>query len=141
MLHLFTETKIMGSTERKSGLYSQLLYFLFCILAVTKFSSIGYSIFIPFYVYRNNNVLRLRQYHQFVPMEMLLVPETVEPMLLLLRQTSKAKTWVLRYFHMLVAFFFFKLWQAPMSKTFYLTCVYLNYIQGSKSSSHIAIYS
>jgi hypothetical protein len=24
--------------------------------------------------------------------------------------------------------FFFKLWQAPMSKTFYLTCVYLNYI-------------
>jgi hypothetical protein len=38
----------MGSTERKSGLYSQLLYFLFCILAVTKFSSIGYSIFYTF---------------------------------------------------------------------------------------------
>jgi hypothetical protein len=31
--------------------------------------------------------------------------------------------------------FFFKLWQTPMSKTFYLTYVYLNYIQGSKSST------
>jgi hypothetical protein len=31
--------------------------------------------------------------------------------------------------------FYFKLWQTPMSKTFYLTYVYLNYIQGSKSST------
>jgi hypothetical protein len=38
-------------------------------------------------------------------------------------------------------FFFFNLWHAPMSKTFYLTCVYLNYIQGSKSNTHIVIYS
>jgi hypothetical protein len=37
--------------------------------------------------------------------------------------------------------FFFKLWQALMSKTFYLTCVYLNYIQGSKSSTRIVVYS
>jgi hypothetical protein len=28
-----------------------------------------------------------------------------------------------------------------MSKTFYLTCVYLNYIQGSKSSTQIVVYS
>jgi hypothetical protein len=28
-----------------------------------------------------------------------------------------------------------------MSKTFYLTCVYLNYIQGSKSSTQIVMYS
>jgi hypothetical protein len=38
-------------------------------------------------------------------------------------------------------FFFFSLWHAPMSKIFYLTCVYLNYIQGSKSNTHIVIYS
>jgi hypothetical protein len=37
--------------------------------------------------------------------------------------------------------FSFKLWQTPMSKTFYLTCVYLNYIQGSKSSTQIVVYS
>jgi hypothetical protein len=37
--------------------------------------------------------------------------------------------------------FFFKLWQAPMAKTFYLTCVYLNYIQGSKSGTQIVVYS
>jgi hypothetical protein len=35
----------------------------------------------------------------------------------------------------------FKLWQAPMSKTFYLTCVYLNYIQRFKSSTQIVVYS
>jgi hypothetical protein len=28
-----------------------------------------------------------------------------------------------------------------MSKTFYLTCVYFNYIQGSKSSTQIVVYS
>jgi hypothetical protein len=37
--------------------------------------------------------------------------------------------------------FFFKLLQAPMSKTFYLTCVYLNYIQVSKSNTAIITYS
>jgi hypothetical protein len=37
--------------------------------------------------------------------------------------------------------FFFKLWQAPMSKSSYLTCVYLNYMQGSKSISQIVVYS
>jgi hypothetical protein len=37
--------------------------------------------------------------------------------------------------------FFFKLWQTLMSKTFYLTCVYLNYNQGSKSSTAIVTYS
>jgi hypothetical protein len=37
--------------------------------------------------------------------------------------------------------FLFKLWQAPLSKIFYLTCVYLNYIQGSKSSTQIVTYS
>jgi hypothetical protein len=37
--------------------------------------------------------------------------------------------------------FFFKLWQTPMFKTFYLTCVYLNYIQGSKSNTTIISYS
>jgi hypothetical protein len=98
---------MMRSTGRrqKKWFVLSVVAFPFCILTVTKFSSIGYSVFIPFYVYRNNNVLHLRQYHQFVAMEMLLVPETVEPMLLLLRQTSKANTWVLKYLHMLVAFF------------------------------------
>jgi hypothetical protein len=38
-------------------------------------------------------------------------------------------------------FSLFKLWQAPMSKTFYLACVYLNYIQGSKNSTQIVVYS
>jgi hypothetical protein len=42
---------------------------------------------------------------------------------------------------MLAAFSPFKWWQAPMSKTFYLTCEYLNYIQGSKSSTQIVLYS
>jgi hypothetical protein len=37
--------------------------------------------------------------------------------------------------------FFFKLWHAPMSKTFYVTCVYLNYIQKSKSGTAIVMYS
>jgi hypothetical protein len=32
-------------------------------------------------------------------------------------------------------------WQAPMSKKIYLTCVYLNYIQESKSSTQIVTYS
>jgi hypothetical protein len=30
--------------------------------------------------------------------------------------------------------FFFKLWQTPVSKTFYLTRVYLNYIQGLRAA-------
>jgi hypothetical protein len=42
---------------------------------------------------------------------------------------------------MLVVFLFYNLWQTPMSKTFYLTCVYLNYIQRSKSSTQIVVYS
>jgi hypothetical protein len=38
-------------------------------------------------------------------MEMLLLTQSVEAMSLFLRQTSKAMTWVLMYFLMLIAFF------------------------------------
>jgi hypothetical protein len=50
-------------------------------------------------------VLRLRQYHRFVAMEMLLLTQSVDALSLFLRQASKAMTWVLRYFLMLAAFF------------------------------------
>jgi hypothetical protein len=80
-------------------MYTQSLHFHFYILIVTKFSSIDYSNFIPFYVYRNNYVLI------FVVMEMLLLPQSAEAMFLFLMQASKPMTLVLRYFHMLIAFF------------------------------------
>jgi hypothetical protein len=126
---------------KKYGLYSRPFHFHFYILTIMKFCSINYYIFIHFYVYWNNNVLRLRQYYRFMAMEMLLLPQTVDMTFLFLMQASKPMTLILRYFHMLVAYFFFKLWQTSMSKTFYLTYVYLNYIQGSKSSTAIVSHS
>jgi hypothetical protein len=84
----------MGSVGRrqKRGLYFQPLHFHFYILTVIKFSRIGYSVFTHFYVYRNDNVLHLRQYHQFIVMEMLLLPQSAEETFLFLRQASKPRT-------------------------------------------------
>jgi hypothetical protein len=98
------ETKVMGSARRrqKHGLYSQPLHFPFYILIVMKFSNIGYFVFIHFYVYWNNNVLYLHQYHRFVAMEMLVLPQSAEATFLFLMQASKPMILVLRYFHMLV---------------------------------------
>jgi hypothetical protein len=101
--------------------------FVFLALAILFFDTF-------FYVQRYNNVLCLHQYHRFMMMEMLLLTQFTEAMSLFLRQLSKVLSDA-------SSIFFFKLWQAPMSKTFYLTCIYLNYIQGSKSSTQIIIYS
>jgi hypothetical protein len=106
-----------------------------------KCSSIGYSVFLfIFYVSRNDNVLYLRQYHCFMIMKMLLLPEIAEATFLLLMQASKPVIWALKYFHMLVAFFV-QIMADIDAMSFYLTYVYLIYIQGSKSSTEIVIYS
>jgi hypothetical protein len=93
-----------------------------------KCSSIGYSVFLfIFYVSRNDNVLYLRQYHCFMIMKMLLLPEIAEATFLLLMQASKPVIWALKYFHMLVAFFV-QIMADIDAMSFYLTYVYLIYI-------------
>jgi hypothetical protein len=92
--------------RQKHSLYSHLLHFHFYILTIMKFSSIDYFVcYTFFYVYMNDNVLHLYQYHRFVAMEMLLLPQSVEKTFLFLRQASKPMTSILSYFHMLGAFF------------------------------------
>jgi hypothetical protein len=80
-----------------------------------------------FYVCGNDNVLRLQQYHRFVVMVTLLLPETAEATLLSLMEASKHMIWVLRYFHMILAFYV-QIVPDTDAKSFYLTYVYLNYI-------------
>jgi hypothetical protein len=88
----------------------------------------GYHVFLClFYVCRNNNMLHLPQYHRFVAMAMLLLPKTLEATLLHLMEASKPMIWVLRYFHMLVAFYV-QIVPDTDAKSFYLTYVYLNYM-------------
>jgi hypothetical protein len=113
---------------------SHCIYFF--ILPVTKCSSIDYYVFLfLFYVCMNDDALRLRQYHRFAAMAMLLLPEIAEATFLFLMQTSKPMIWAVRYFHMLVAFFV-QIVIDTNAKSFYLTYIYWNYIQGSKSKQH-----
>jgi hypothetical protein len=89
----------MGSAGRRQ---KNVVCTLSCWISTFIFLSLA---ILFFYVHRNNNVLCLCQYHLFVAMDMLLLTQSVEVTSLFLRQTSKVMTWVLRYFHMLAAFF------------------------------------
>jgi hypothetical protein len=77
-----------------------------------------------FYVCWNDNALRLRQYHRFMAMAMLLLPKIAEATLLVLMQASKPMIWILKYFHMLVAFFV-QIVAGTNAKSFYLTYIYI----------------
>jgi hypothetical protein len=100
MLHLSMKTMVMGSARRR-----QKMWFVLSVVAFLFFYFNSNKKFIPFFVYRNNNVLRLRQYHRFMVMEMLLLPQSAKATFLFLMQASKPMALVLRYFYMLVAFF------------------------------------
>jgi hypothetical protein len=130
------ETKVMGSAERrqKRGVYTQSLHFHFYILIVTKFSSIDYN-FIPFLCIQEQQRSDIRGDGDVAATPIsggdVLVSDASQ-------QAHDIGTQVFSHAN---SIFPFKLWQAPMSKTFYLICVYLNYIQGYNSITQIVTYS
>jgi hypothetical protein len=145
MLHLFTETKVIGSAGRRQKMWFILSVVTFPFLYFNSYEIFLYWLFC-FSVYLFL-CIQEQQRAPSPPISLIRGNGDVAatpisrgdvPISDASQQAHDIGTQVLSHAS---SIFFFKLWQTLMSEIFYLTCVYLNYIHGSKSSTMIVTYS